>query len=130
MPWWRRATTPPTTPACRSPSPIARPSLPAPTPLPRAADVEPEKQRLLATGVPGTATILTATPLGLFDADGRPAFDLVVRVEVPGRAPLEGPARTAVDRKHEPWLKAGQQLPIKADPDAPTHFAVDWARVE
>jgi hypothetical protein len=104
--------------------------LPAPTPLPRAADLEPEKQRLLAIGVPGTATIVRCEALGLFDADGRPAYDLVVRLELPGRAPVEGPTRVAVAKEREHWFNVGQRLPIKADPDAPTHFAVDWERLE
>jgi hypothetical protein len=104
--------------------------MPAPTPLPRAADIEPEKQRLLATGIAGTATILRSDPLGLFDADGRPAYDLLVSIDVPGSAKFQGPARVAVPKEREHWLHAGQQLPIKADPEAPTHFAVDWVRLE
>lgn len=102
---------------------------PAPTPLPRAADLEPEKQRLLATGLAGTVTILECTPLGLFDADGRPVWDLMLSIELPGREPVRGPARTAVPKERESWFKVGQRLPIKADPEAPTHFAVDWDRV-
>jgi hypothetical protein len=104
--------------------------LPAPTPLPRAADLEAEKQRLLASGVAGTATILQCHPLGLFDADGRPAYDLLVSVDVPGHPTLQGPARTPVPKEREHWFQAGQRLPIKADPEAPSHFAVDWERLE
>jgi hypothetical protein len=106
------------------------PPLPMPTPLPRAADIEGEKQRLLATGIPGTVTILQAAPLGLFDADGRPAYDLVVNVVVPGHAPMQGPTRTAVAKERERYFHAGQQLPIKADPENPKNFAVDWDLVE
>lgn len=101
----------------------------APTPFPRAADMEPEKQRLLATGVAGTVTILECTRLGLFDADGRPVWDLVLNIELPGREPVRGPVRTAVPKGRESWFKVGQRLPIRADPEAPTHFAVDWERV-
>ncbi len=103
---------------------------PPPTPFPRAADLEPEKQRLLASGVPGTATILSCTPLGLYDADGRAVWDVVFKVELPGRNPVRGPVRTAVPKEREAWFKVGQRLPIKADPEVLTHFAVDWARLE
>jgi hypothetical protein len=111
-------------------APVAAAPTPVHTPLPRGADVEPEKQRLLATGVAGTATIVRCESLGLFDADGRPAYDLVVKVEIPGHPAMEGPTRTAVQKEHEHWFQVGQRLPIKADPDAPTHFAVDWERLE
>jgi hypothetical protein len=103
---------------------------PMPTPLPRAADIEPEKQRLLATGVPGTITILKAFPLGLFDADGRPAYDLILRVEVAGHPPVEGPTRSAVAKEREHYFHEGQELPIKADPQNPKSFAVDWDKLE
>jgi hypothetical protein len=102
----------------------------SPTPPPPAAEMEAEKQRLLATGVEGTATILQCQPLGLFDSDGRPVYDLVLSLEVPGHAPTQGPARVGVLREREHWFKVGQRLPIKADPDAPSHFAVDWPRLE
>jgi len=62
-------------------------ALPAPTPPPRAADLEAEKQRLLATGVAGTATILWCQGLRLFDADGGPVYDLLLTIEVPGHGP-------------------------------------------
>jgi hypothetical protein len=100
---------------------------PLPPPLP-AAQVAAEKQRILSTGVPGEATILQCVPLGLFDADGRPVYDLVVRVEVPGHPPLQGPTRVGVPKNHEEWFHNGQVLPIKADAADPTRFAVDWDR--
>ena len=104
--------------------------LPALTPPPRAADVESEKQRLLATGVEGSATILRSQALGLFDADGRPVYDLLLSVEVPGHAPVHGPTRVGVTAEREHWFKVGQRLPIKADASQPSHFAVDWQHLE
>ena len=104
--------------------------LPAPTPPPRAADLEAEKQRLLATGVAGSATILHCQSLGLFDADARPVYDLLLLVEVPGQGPMQGPARVAVASEREHWFKVGQRLPVKADPSQPLHLAVDWERLK
>lgn len=103
---------------------------PAPTPPPRATEMEAEKQRLLATGVAGSATILKCRSLGLFDADGRPVYDLLLAIAVPGKPPAQGPARVGVPRERERWFRVGQQLPIKADPSLPSHFAVDWDRLE
>jgi hypothetical protein len=104
--------------------------LPEPTPPPPAAEMAAEKQRLLATGVPGSAPIMSARALGLFDADGRPVYDLVLMVEVPGRLPAQGPARVGVDREREHWFRVGQKLPVKADAERPALFAVDWDRLE
>lgn len=105
-------------------------SLPAATPLPRAADLEAEKQRLLATGLAGTATILQCQSLGLFDGDGRPVYDLLLLIEVPGQGPMQGPARVGVASEREHWFKVGQRLPVRADPSQPSHVAVDWERVK
>lgn len=104
--------------------------LPAPAPPPRAADLEAEKQRLLATGVTGTATILHCQSLGLFDADGRPVYDLLLLIEVPGQGPMQGPARVGVASENEHWFKVGQRLPVKADPSRPSNLAVDWERLK
>jgi hypothetical protein len=101
-----------------------------PTPPPPVPELEGEKQRLFATGVAGTVTIIQCQPLGLFDADGRPVYDLLLTIEVPGHAPMRGPARVAVPRDREYWFHIGQQLPIKADPAEPMRFAVDWDRLE
>jgi len=103
---------------------------PEPTPPPRAAEVDAEKQRLLATGVTGSATIMKTHALGLFDADGRPVYDLMLMVDVPGSKPALGPARVGVTRERESWFRVGQKLPIKADPAQPSRFTVDWDRLE
>jgi hypothetical protein len=105
-------------------------TLPAPTPAPHAAFLEAEKQRLLATGVAGSATILQCRALGLFDAEGRPVYDLLLTVEVPGQEPVQRPARVGVPSEREHWFKVGQRLPIKADPSQPSHVALDWDRLE
>jgi hypothetical protein len=103
--------------------------LPGPTPPTRAADLEVEKQ-LLAMGVAGSATILQCWPLGLFDGNGRPAYDLLLTVEVPGQEPVRVPLRVGVPSACEHWLNVGQRLPIKADPSQTSHVALDWDRVE
>ena len=104
--------------------------LPSPTPPPRAADLAAEKERLLATGVAGTATILQCQSLGLFDADQRPVYDLLLLIEVPGQSPMQGPARVGVTSENEHWFKVGQRLPVKADPGRPSSLAVDWDRLK
>ncbi len=109
-------------------APAAGFSAPLPAP-PRAAELAAEKQRLLVTGVSGSATILQSQALGMFDADGRPVYDLLLQIEVPGQPPLQGPARVGVPRDRESRFRVGERLPIKADPGQPGRIAVDWERI-
>jgi hypothetical protein len=113
-----------TAPAAAFGAGLAAP-LPAP---PSSADVKGEKERLLRTGVAGTATILQCQALGLFDGEGRAVYDLVLQIEVPGQPPAQGPARVGVPKEREQRFRVGERLPIKADPAQPGRMAVDWDR--
>jgi hypothetical protein len=94
-----------------------------------AGNAEAEKARLLATGVEGVAAVLAAQATGMFDAEGRPVYDLQLQIEVPGHPPLNGPARVGVPADKTNWFQAGARLPIKADPMQPGKMAVDWERM-
>jgi hypothetical protein len=87
----------------------------APTPPPRAADLEAEKQRLPATGVAGSATILQCRPLGLFDADGRPVYDLLLTVRCPARRWYRAPRASG----WHPSANTGSRS-VNACPSRPT----------
>jgi hypothetical protein len=65
-----------------------------------------EKERLLATGVSGKATVTSARATGDVDSEGRPVYDLMLTIEIPGRQPMQGPARTGVPTGWTDWNRA------------------------
>jgi hypothetical protein len=87
---------------------------------------EAEKERLLATGVPGKATVVSASATGQVDSEGRPVYDLVLTIEVPGRPPMQAPARTGIPADRVEQLEPGDTVPLKVDPANPTVMTVDW----
>jgi hypothetical protein len=87
---------------------------------------EAEKERLLASGVAGTATVVSATPTGQTDTEGRPVYDLVLTIQVPGQPPMQGPARTGIPQERVDQLEPGDTVPLKVDPSNPTVMTVDW----
>jgi hypothetical protein len=93
---------------------------------PTPVDHEATKQQLLATGVAGTATVVSSSATGETDAQGRPVYDLVMKIEVEGRPPMQGPARVGIPLERADQLEAGDTVPIKADPNNPAMMAVDW----
>jgi hypothetical protein len=72
--------------------------------------------------------VVSASPNGHTDAEGRPVFDIVFQVEVPGHPPFSGAAGSGVPPERIPRLRAGETLPIKADPSVPQMMTVDWDR--
>jgi hypothetical protein len=100
---------------------------PLPT-MPAAADStqfdprarQAEKERLLATGVTGTATVTSVRATGEVDSEERPVYDLMLTIQIPGRQPVQGPARTGVPPDRVDELEVGDTVTIKADPNSPT----------
>lgn len=84
------------------------------------------KARVLAEGVPGKATVLQAQDTGQVDADGRRIYDLLLFIQVDGRPPMQGPARTGIPPERLDQLEQGDTVPIKADRSNPAVIAVDW----
>lgn len=93
---------------------------------PDPGDREDIKKRLLDTGVTGRATVLKATKTGETDGEGRPVYDLMLRIEIAGYPQMQGPARVGVPPEHADQLEEGDSVPIKADPANPAMVAVDW----
>lgn len=85
-----------------------------------------EKERLLATGISGKATVTSARATGTTDSEGRPVYDLMLAIEIPGQTPMQGPARTGVPTDRVSQLEAGDSVAIKADPANPTAMTIDW----
>jgi hypothetical protein len=92
------------------------------------AQRDAEKQHILATGIEGKATILSATPTGQIDAQGRPVYDFVLKIEVPGRPPMQGPARAGVPPERAGQLEPGDTVPLRVDRENPTTMAIDWEK--
>jgi hypothetical protein len=84
------------------------------------------KKRLLETGVPGTAKVISSAPTGQTDPEGRPLYSMMLEIHVDGRPPMQGPAVVGVPPERAEQLEAGDRVPIKADPSNPAMMAVDW----
>jgi Protein of unknown function (DUF3592) len=107
---------------------------PLPTTMPATADStqydpqarQAEKGRLLATGVTGTATVTSVRATGNVDSEGRPVYDLMLTIQIPGRQPTQGPARTGVPPDRVDELEVGDTVTIKADANNPAVMTIDW----
>lgn len=97
----------------------------APPPLPSAQGDE-IKKRILATGIPGTAKIISSAPTGQMDDRGRPIHSMMLQIQVQGQQPVQGPAMAGVPPERAEQLEPGDEVPIKADPANPTSIAIDW----
>jgi hypothetical protein len=103
-------------------------------PVPSSADssgMDPdtrqtEKERILATGIAGKATVVSATPTGQTDLEGRPVYDFVLTIEVPGRQTIRGPARAGVPPERVDRLEPGDTVSLKVDPNNAASMAIDW----
>jgi hypothetical protein len=91
-------------------------------------DRRADKERILATGIAGKATVVSATPTGGTDTEGRAVYDFVLTIEVPGRPPVRGPARAGVPPERVDRLEPGDRVPLKVDPNNPASMAIDWDR--
>jgi hypothetical protein len=89
-------------------------------------DPQEIKKWLLSSGTPGTATVMEAAETSEIDGEGRTVYDLKLRIEVPGVATMEGPARVGIPPEHIDHLEKGDTVPIKVDSQNPSMMAVDW----
>lgn len=90
------------------------------------AEADAEKQRILATGVAGTARIVSTMPTGSFDDQGRPIHTMMLMIEIPGRDPIQGSAMAGIPPERANRLEGGDEVPVKADPNDPRKVAIDW----
>jgi len=103
----------------------AMPPMPAPDP----AQADAIKQRLLATGTPGVARVLSVNYTGQLDGQGRPVYEVQLHIQVDGRAPMTGPARFGVPPERVSVMQVGGVIPLRVDPANPAMMAADWDRV-
>jgi hypothetical protein len=101
-------------------SPVATTT--AASPAAAAAD----KARILATGVAGKGTVLESAFVNEMDAENQPVYMLTFQIEVPGRPPVHGRARTGVPLERIARLQPGDIVALKVDPHNPASMAIDW----
>ncbi len=84
-----------------------------------------ENQRVTATGVAGSARVLSVTDTGATLND-HPVCDLQLEVSVPGQAAYATTIRQAVPRMQAPMLQPGTTLAVKVDPEDRDSVVMDW----
>lgn len=84
-----------------------------------------DTQRLTATGVPGTARLLSVTDTGATIND-HPVCELQLEVTVPGQAPYTTTISQPVPRMQAPMLQPGTTLAVKVDPADRDAVIMDW----
>jgi hypothetical protein len=60
------------------------------------------------------------------DAEDQPIYTLTFQIEVPGRPPMHGRAKTGVPLDRIARLQPGDSVALKVDPLNPTAMAIDW----
>jgi hypothetical protein len=83
------------------------------------------RQRLEASGLPGTATIRAFRDTGQ-QVNMNPVYELDLAVEVPGLSPYEMTRVSEVTIVAVPELVVGAQVGVKVDPADPSQLIVRW----
>ena len=82
-------------------------------------------QRVGASGVPGSARLLSVTDTG-GTMNEHPICEIQLEVTVPGHAPYTTVVRQPVPRMQAPLLQPGGIVAVKVDPNDPTTVVMDW----
>jgi hypothetical protein len=85
-------------------------------------------RRVVAAGVPGTATIIWASETDVV-VDDRPVLCLDLRVEVDGVAPYDTRSWTVVPAAALGLIRPGARVGVRVDPTAPSTLSVDLSRL-
>jgi hypothetical protein len=83
------------------------------------------RQRVEATGLPGTATIKAFRDTGQ-RSNMNPVYELDLHVEVPGLSPYEMTRVSEVNVIAVAELVAGAQVGVKVDPADPSQLVIRW----
>jgi hypothetical protein len=82
-------------------------------------------QRVLDTGVQGTATITSLTQTGMF-LNENPQVEMNLVVEVPGKPPYAAKRKEFIPLILLGRLTSGAPLAVKVDPANPANVVIDW----
>jgi hypothetical protein len=92
----------------------------------RARHGAAETDRIVASGLAGTATVTGLTQTGMALND-QPQIDMELLVSIPGRAPYPAHRTEFVPLILLARLSSGQPLPVRVDPGDPQNVIVDWS---
>jgi hypothetical protein len=87
--------------------------------------ISSNRARLLATGIPGQATILSVDDTGVTIND-QPMVRFQLRVAALGRPPYDVDHRQIVPRLSVGMVMPGSTLPVRIDPTDPEKLTLDW----
>lgn len=73
-------------------------------------------QKVLASGLDGTATILSVAQTGVM-VNYQPQAVMTLRVEVPGWEPYDVEKKMIIPQMQIPMYQPGAQIPVKVDPE-------------
>jgi len=82
--------------------------------------------RIVSSGLPGTATVTALTQTGMA-LNEQPQIDMELLVSIPGRAPYPARRKEFVPLILLGRLSSGQPLPVRVDPADPQNVIVDWS---
>jgi hypothetical protein len=85
---------------------------------------EVERRRLLETGEPAEATILTVEDTGITVNEIYPVVKVLLEVRPQGRPPYQAETQMMINRMDIPHIQPGLVVPVKFDPRRPQHVAV------
>jgi hypothetical protein len=83
-------------------------------------------QRLVATGIPGTALVLEVRDTGVTINNINAVFEARLQVTIPGQTPYEATAEVTLGRANWGALRPGMSVAVKVDPKDPRLVAIDW----
>jgi hypothetical protein len=83
-------------------------------------------KKLLAEGVPGTASIISVSDTGVY-INERPMAKMELQVNVPGRPPYVVEHNEVIPFVALGMITPGSMLPVAVDPQDPHKLAIDWS---
>jgi hypothetical protein len=86
-----------------------------------------QKDRLHDTGIDGEATIASIHQTGMW-MNNNPYVRLGLVIKTPGHQPYQVEHGEIVPQVLLGRLTNGQTLPVKVDPNRPSHFVIQWER--
>jgi hypothetical protein len=95
-------------------------------PVLRSAGVLGPRKKVLANGVPGTATLLGVSPTGTVINDINLVCKFQLRVEISGRPVYDVETKETVPMTNMALLIPGSTLAVRVDPEDPAKVFVDW----
>lgn len=92
----------------------------------RARRAAAEADRIMTTGLAGTATVTGLTQTGM-SLNDQPQVDMELLVSIPDRAPYPARRKEFVPLILLGRLSSGAPLPVRVDPADPQRVVIDWA---